>query len=107
MVSKHDLTRRQFLQTAGTAVGAAATPTFIGPETSMEIQATLGSDVAMLFDDCPPYPCDRAKAEESLDLTLHWAERCKNWIETNRPQAVPTNQLNEEPTTKNKQQSAF
>ncbi|MEM0895410.1 MAG: tRNA guanosine(34) transglycosylase Tgt [Verrucomicrobiota bacterium] len=63
------------------------TPTFIGPETSMEIQASLGSDIAMLFDDCPPYPCDRAKAEESLELTLHWADRCKAWVEENRPEA--------------------
>jgi queuine tRNA-ribosyltransferase len=31
-------------------------PMFLGPETAMEIQATLGSDIAMLFDECPPYP---------------------------------------------------
>ena len=33
------------------------TPTFISPETAMEIQATLGSDIAMVLDECPPYPC--------------------------------------------------
>jgi len=63
------------------------TPTFIGPETSMEIQATLGSDIAMLFDECPPYPCERGTAEKSLDLTTRWAKRCKDWIEANQPMA--------------------
>ena len=33
------------------------TPTFIGPETSMEIQRDLGSDIVMAFDECPPHPC--------------------------------------------------
>ncbi|MEZ5301100.1 MAG: tRNA guanosine(34) transglycosylase Tgt [Verrucomicrobiales bacterium] len=59
--------------------------TFIGPEESMEIQAALGSDIAMLFDECPPYPCERAYAEESLALTMRWADRCKKWAEANRP----------------------
>ena len=54
-------------------------PTFIGPETSMEIQRSLGSDIAMLFDECPPFPCDREAAEKSLDLTMRWALRCKDW----------------------------
>ncbi|MFT4546644.1 MAG: queuine tRNA-ribosyltransferase [Pseudoalteromonas tetraodonis] len=54
--------------------------TFIGPETSMGIQRSLGSDIAMLFDECPPYPCDARAAEESLNLTMRWAQRCKDWI---------------------------
>ena len=58
---------------------------FIGPETSMEIQATLGSDIAMLFDECPPWPCDRNYAEESLERTLHWARKCKQWIVRESP----------------------
>src|SRR5271170_3414587 len=33
-------------------------PCFLGPREAMEIQAALGSDIAMLFDECPPYPCD-------------------------------------------------
>lgn len=60
-------------------------PMFLGPETAMEIQATLGSDIAMLFDECPPYPCDAAYASKSLDLTLRWARRCKDWVEKNQP----------------------
>ena len=49
----------------------------LSPERSMEIQADLGSDIAMLFDECPPYPCDRKYAEASLGYTLRWARRCK------------------------------
>lgn len=53
---------------------------FLGPHESMQIQATLGSDIAMLFDECPPYPCDEKYSERSLELTLRWAQRCKDWI---------------------------
>jgi queuine tRNA-ribosyltransferase len=45
------------------------------PETSMEVQAALGADIAMAFDECTEYPADRARAEESLRLTMTWAER--------------------------------
>jgi queuine tRNA-ribosyltransferase len=55
------------------------TPTFIGPERSMEIQRDLGSDVVMAFDECPPHPCNYEDASRSLDLTLRWAARCKAW----------------------------
>lgn len=54
-------------------------PCFIGPETAMEIQATLGSDIAMVFDECPPYPCEYDYAANSLDRTLRWARRCRDW----------------------------
>jgi queuine tRNA-ribosyltransferase len=58
---------------------------FLGPEESMAIQAVLGSDIAMLFDDCPPYPVGEKEAEKSLALTLRWALRCKEWVAKNRP----------------------
>lgn len=57
------------------------------PEVSMQIQATLGSDIAMLFDECPPHPCDEAYAGKSQALTSRWAMRCKSWIEENRPRS--------------------
>ena len=50
---------------------------FIGPRESMEIQNALGSDIAMLFDECPPYPCERDYAARSLERTLLWARQCK------------------------------
>jgi queuine tRNA-ribosyltransferase len=62
------------------------TPMFLGPETAMEIQATLGSDIAMLFDECTPWPCTHAQAESSLDLTLRWARRCRDWVDQHQPQ---------------------
>lgn len=55
------------------------TPTFLSPEESMRIQRDLGSDIVMVFDDCPPFPCSFDAAENSLALTLRWAKRCKNW----------------------------
>jgi queuine tRNA-ribosyltransferase len=54
--------------------GSAA---FISPEIAMEIQATLGSDIAMVLDECPPWPCEYDYAARSLEMTLRWAERCK------------------------------
>jgi queuine tRNA-ribosyltransferase len=57
------------------------------PELSMEIQAGLGSDVAMLFDECPPYPCDEKYAANSLALTTRWARRCKQWITDHQPRS--------------------
>jgi queuine tRNA-ribosyltransferase len=58
---------------------------FLGPEESMAIQATLGSDIAMLFDDCPPYPVSEKDAEKSLGLTLRWAQRCRDWVAKHEP----------------------
>jgi queuine tRNA-ribosyltransferase len=57
------------------------------PELSMEIQAALGSDIAMLFDECPPYPCEERYAAESLGLTTRWAQRCKDWTEKHQPRS--------------------
>ena len=57
------------------------------PELSMEIQAGLGSDIAMLFDECPPYPCERKYAENSLALTTRWARRCKDWVSQHEPRS--------------------
>lgn len=54
-------------------------PCFIGPETSMEIQETLGSDIVMAFDECPPHPCTHEEAAKSLELTLRWELRSLDW----------------------------
>lgn len=51
-------------------------PLFIGPEEAMEIQNALGSDIAMAFDECPPYPAERDYVKTSLARTSRWAERC-------------------------------
>jgi queuine tRNA-ribosyltransferase len=69
------------------------TPMFLSPEIAMEIQATLGSDIAMLFDECTPWPCSHDDARTSLELTLRWARRCRDWIDQNRPQTGGGDQL--------------
>ncbi len=50
---------------------------FIGPKEAMDIQSQLGSDIAMTFDECPPYPTTHDYALRSLDLTTKWALMCK------------------------------
>jgi queuine tRNA-ribosyltransferase len=50
---------------------------FLGPVEAMAIQRDLGSDIAMLFDECTPYPCDTEAARTSLELTMDWAAICK------------------------------
>ncbi|MEW6067891.1 MAG: tRNA guanosine(34) transglycosylase Tgt [Nitrospirota bacterium] len=52
---------------------------FIGPEEAMRIQASLGSDIAMVLDDCPPYPSSYEYAIESLERTIKWAAECKEY----------------------------
>lgn len=50
---------------------------FFSPEKVMEIEMALGADIAMAFDDCSPYPCDREYAERALKHTTDWARRCR------------------------------
>lgn len=50
---------------------------FLSPEESMRIQRVLGSDVAMQFDECTPYPATEAAARASMELSLRWARRSR------------------------------
>ncbi len=50
---------------------------FLGPEESMQVQRRLGSDIVMIFDDCPAYPAGEAEVEHSMRLSLRWAARSK------------------------------
>ena len=52
---------------------------FISPEIAMEIQAVLGGDIAMVLDECVPYPCEYDYAAKSAEMTARWAKRCKEW----------------------------
>jgi queuine tRNA-ribosyltransferase len=51
---------------------------FMGPEESMAIQRALGADVAMIFDECTPYPVTEAEARGSMELSLRWARRSRD-----------------------------
>ena len=48
---------------------------FLDPETSMEMQNALGSDIVMIFDECTPYPATHTEARDSMELSLRWAKR--------------------------------
>jgi queuine tRNA-ribosyltransferase len=50
---------------------------FIGPKEAMKIQGILGSDIAMAFDECIPYPSTHEYAAESITITTRWARECK------------------------------
>ncbi|MBL7003295.1 MAG: tRNA guanosine(34) transglycosylase Tgt, partial [Gammaproteobacteria bacterium] len=47
------------------------------PEVSMQVQADLGSDIVMIFDECTPFPATHEEAQESMQLSLRWAKRSK------------------------------
>ncbi|MFM7822114.1 MAG: tRNA guanosine(34) transglycosylase Tgt [Candidatus Fonsibacter sp.] len=61
---------------------------FLTPEKSVQIQLGLGSDLIMVFDDCPKYSNDKKKIEKSMNLTIDWAKKSKknfgkqkkNWL---------------------------
>lgn len=48
---------------------------FLSPEIALEIQNSLGSDIMMSFDECPPYPCTYKYMKNSVERTLRWAKR--------------------------------
>ena len=50
---------------------------FLSPEISMQVQAALGAEIAMAFDECPPGEASHEDARRSLELTLRWAKRSK------------------------------
>ena len=54
------------------------------PEESMRIQRALNADIAMVLDECTPYPASERETEESMRLSLRWALRCKRWWEDSR-----------------------
>ena len=58
---------------------------FLGPEESMRIQAALGSDIALTFDECTPFHADRDYTARSTERTHRWLDRCLAWHEVAGP----------------------
>ncbi len=58
---------------------------FFTPESVIEIQRILGSDIMMCLDECTPYPCDFEYASKSNQLTIEWAKRAKEKFEKTEP----------------------
>ncbi len=82
------------------------TRAFISPEIAMQIQAALGSDIAMMLDECVPYPCKYEYAAQSAQLTTRWAKRCKQWKEENTQRSTPNAQRPTEESEISNQQPA-
>ena len=68
---------------------------FMGPEQSMQIQANLGSTIAMAFDECVANPAEYAYAKQSCERTVRWLVRCKTELERlkNEGEAVNPQQM--------------
>src|SRR6185312_15370656 len=58
---------------------------FISPEVSMSVQAALGSDLALVFDECTPFHADREYTARSTERTHRWLDRCLAWHEREGP----------------------
>lgn len=54
------------------------------PERSIEIQIALGADIIMAFDECTEYPADQSRIRESMEMTLRWARRSKDYFEAHK-----------------------
>jgi queuine tRNA-ribosyltransferase len=54
------------------------------PERSMEIQIALGADIVMAFDECTEHPAERERARPSMEMTLRWAKRSKDYFEAHK-----------------------
>src|SRR3954471_7359258 len=50
---------------------------FLGPREVMTIQQNLGSDIAMVLDECPPWPCEREACAKAVARSFRWAQQCK------------------------------
>ncbi len=58
---------------------------FISPEVSMQVQAALGSDIALAFDECTPFHADRDYTARSTERTHRWLDRCLEWHDREGP----------------------
>ncbi len=58
---------------------------FLGPETSMEVQAALGSDIALVLDECTPFHVTRDYTARAMERTHRWLARCLDWHEREGP----------------------
>src|SRR6201996_487768 len=58
---------------------------FLGPETSMAVQSALGSDIALVLDECTPFHVTREYTARSMERTHRWLARCLDWHERHGP----------------------
>jgi len=74
------LTERRKISEQGVEFSAPTdgSKVFLSPESVMGVQADLGSDIQMIFDECTDYPVAESVARESMELSLRWARRCRD-----------------------------
>ena len=69
---------------------------FLSPEVSMEVQAALGSDIVMVFDECAPGEASHEETERSMNLTARWAKRSKDAFDRLQTEGADTGQIESE-----------
>lgn len=74
---------------------------FLSPEISMEVQAALGAEIAMAFDECAPGEATREEAQQSMELTLRWAQRSKAAFDVAQIANLRSSSSQNEPTQVN------
>src|SRR5207245_4109924 len=57
---------------------------FLSPESATEAQIALGADIIMAFDECTEYPADTDRARRSMEMTLRWAKRSRDYFEAHK-----------------------
>jgi queuine tRNA-ribosyltransferase len=67
------------------------------PERSMEIQIALGADIVMAFDECTEHPAERERARASMEMTLRWAKRSKEYFEAHKHETPWSDPARENP----------
>jgi len=72
---------------------------FLSPEISMEVQAALGAEIAMAFDECAPGEAPYEEARRSMELTLRWAKRSKAAFDVAQAVSLRPSQSNVDPQT--------
>src|SRR5687767_2239250 len=77
------------------------------PERTVDIQARLGSDIAMVFDECLAYPATRDAAAESMQRSVRWAARCRARLTEIRDQGLKATPTSASVTVSNSGQAQF
>ena len=74
---------------------------FLSPEVSMEVQAALGSDIVMVFDECAPGQAGHEETERSMNMTTRWAKRSKSAFERLQAEGADTGHVDAQGLTGN------
>jgi queuine tRNA-ribosyltransferase len=79
---------------------------FLSPESATEAQIALGADIIMAFDECTEYPADEARTRKSMEMTLRWARRTKDYFEAHKSDVPWRDAGNVDPSTQPRPRSA-